>query len=195
MTVKQRFLKLVYPAFLFIKKLGNKKKVLHNHHNAKSSFPIHEYVVRLINGQQLHLKELIGKKILIVNTASDCGYTPQYEQLQQLYESEKDNLVIIGFPSNDFKEQEKGSEKEIGQFCIINYGVQFPLTEKVKVVKEDDQHPVFKWLSDQHLNGWNDKQPPWNFSKYLINEEGVLTHCFAPDVSPLSEEVLKAIKQ
>jgi glutathione peroxidase len=195
MTVKQRFLKMVYPAFLIIKKLGNKKKVLNNQHNTKPSFPIYEYVVRLINGQQLPLKEFIGKKMLIVNTASDCGYTPQYEQLQQLYDSKKDKLVVIGFPSNDFKEQEKASESEIEQFCKINYGVQFPLTEKVKVVKEDDQHPVFKWLSDQHLNGWNHKQPPWNFSKYLINENGELTHCFAPDVSPLSEEVLKAIEQ
>ena len=195
MTVKQKIIKFIYPALLFVNRLGNKKKILHNADHRKPSYSIHEYIVRLINGQQLPLKEFIGKKLLIVNTASDCGYTPQYEQLQQLYATEKDKLAIIGFPSNDFKDQEKGTDSEIEQFCKINYGVQFPLTEKVKVVKEDDQHPVFKWLSDKHLNGWNDKQPPWNFSKYLINEEGMLTHCFAPDVSPLDEEVLKAIKQ
>ena len=129
---------------------------------------------------------------MIVNTASNCGYTNQYAELQKLYEHSREDLTIIAFPANDFKEQEKGSNEEIAQFCKINYGVSFPLAKKSSVVKGANQNKVFEWLTHKELNGWNDKQPSWNFSKYLIDEEGNLTHYFDPAVSPLSEQVVRA---
>lgn len=129
---------------------------------------------------------------MIVNTASNCGYTNQYAELQNLYEHFKEKLIIIAFPANDFKEQEKGSNEEIAQFCQMNYGITFPLAKKSKVLKSADQNKVFEWLTHKELNGWNEQEPTWNFSKYLIDEKGHLTHYFDPAVSPLSKEV-KAI--
>lgn len=155
--------------------------------------PFHSLSLTLNNGKEFPFEQLKGKKVLLVNTASNCGYTPQYAELQKLYETSKQELEIIAIPANDFKEQEKGSDEEIATFCSINYGVSFPIAKKATVVKQPEQHPVFKWLSAKNLNGWNEKEPSWNFSKYLINEEGVLTHYFEPAVSPLSEEVTKAI--
>jgi len=104
-------------------------------------------------------------------------------------------LEIIAFPANDFKEQEKGPDEAIAAFCSINYGVSFPLVKKSIVIKGVAQHPVFRWLTDKGLNGWNDKPPSWNFAKYLVNEEGVLTHYFEPAVSPLSDAVRKAVAE
>ena len=132
---------------------------------------------------------------MIVNTASNCGYTNQYQELQKLYQTAKENLEIIAFPANDFKEQEKGNDDEIAKFCSINYGVQFPIAKKSSVTKNEDQNNIFSWLTNKQQNGWNDYQPHWNFSKYLINEEGILTHYFHPAISPLSEEVFEAIKK
>ena len=130
-----------------------------------------------------------------MNTASDCGYTAQYAELQKLYEANKGTLEVIGFPANDFKEQESGSDADIAQFCSVNFGVSFPLAKKSSVVKSAAQNNIFNWLSDAAKNGWNNQSPEWNFSKYLVNEEGVLTHYFPPAVSPLSAEVVAAIKQ
>jgi glutathione peroxidase len=106
-----------------------------------------------------------------------------------------DKLTVIAFPANDFQEQEKGSDEQIGNFCKINFGVTFPIALKSSVVKGNDQQKVFQWLTDKTKNGWNNQSPSWNFSKYLINEEGVLMNYFDPAISPLSEEVLKAIAQ
>ena len=108
---------------------------------------------------------------MLVNTASNCGYTDQYDDLQKLHEQFQNKFVILGFPANDFKEQEKGNDEDIAQFCKINFGVTFPLMQKTSVIKSADQNAVFKWLTDSTNNGWNNKQPSWNFSKYLINEE------------------------
>ena len=155
--------------------------------------PFYELNVRLNNNSPIDFNSLRGKKVLLVNTASNCGYTNQYAELEQLYEQNKERLVIIGFPANDFKEQEKGTDEEIAQFCQLNFGVTFPLAKKSSVVKSAQQHSVFQWLSRKELNGWNDREPNWNFSKYLVNEEGVLTHFFDPTVSPLSKEVLSAV--
>lgn len=138
-------------------------------------------------------QELKGKKVLIVNTASNCGYTHQYAELQELYRSHSDTLTIIGFPSNNFREQEKGSDEEIATFCQVNYGVTFPLAKKSDVLKGEGQNKVFEWLTNKQLNGWNEQEPSWNFSKYLINEQGLLTHYFDPAVSPLSTEVRQAV--
>jgi len=164
-----------------------------NQQQVQPPTPFHSLSLTLNNGKELSFEQLKGKKVLLVNTASNCGYTPQYAELQKLYEASKEDLEIIAIPANDFKEQEKGTDEEIASFCSINYGVSFPIAKKATVVKQPEQHPVFKWLSSKALNGWNEKEPSWNFSKYLINEDGVLTHYFEPAVSPLSEEITKAI--
>jgi glutathione peroxidase len=196
MTVKQKFLKAVYPVFTGYKKLFQKDtKVVSNDKNVQPTESLYNLSVKLNNGSELNFDELKGKKILLVNTASDCGFTAQYDDLEKLYEQNKNKLIILGFPANDFKDQEKGSDEEIARFCKLNFGVTFPLATKGSVVRGKDQQPVFQWLTDKSKNGWNNKQPSWNFSKYLINEQGVLTNYFDPAVSPLSKEVEKAIEQ
>jgi glutathione peroxidase len=107
----------------------------------------------------------------------------------------ENKLIVIGFPANDFKEQEKGNDEEIAQFCKLNYGVTFPLVKKSSVLSGAEQHPVFQWLSDKNKNGWTNKKPSWNFSKYLVNEEGTLINYFDPSISPVSKEVIEAIKK
>lgn len=192
MTLRQKVLKAVYPAFMWLS--GKKAKSFSNY---QVQPPVSFYSLKpiLSNGAIYDLSQLKGKKVLLVNTASNCGYTNQYDDLQKLYEQEKDKLVILGFPANDFKEQEKGTDEEIAQFCKLNFGVTFPLMKKTVVVKGAEQNEVFKWLSDSTLNGWNNKQPSWNFSKYLVNENGKLCNYFDPSISPLNEEVLNAIQK
>ncbi len=131
---------------------------------------------------------------MLVNTASDCGYTGQYDDLQKLSEKYKDRLVVIGFPANDFKEQEKGTDEEIAAFCKINFGVSFPLMKKSSVKKGPEQNPVFQWLTDPAKNGWSKQPPSWNFCKYLVDEEGRLTHYFASTIEPLSTHITSALK-
>jgi glutathione peroxidase len=155
---------------------------------AQSRTSIHEYSVAALDGSTIQFSDFKGKKILIVNVASKCGFTPQYEGLEELYQTHGGNLVIVGFPSNSFR-QEFESNEEIAAFCQKNYGVTFPLTERVSV-RGSDQHPVFEWLTDESLNGWNTTAPQWNFYKYLINEEGELTHVFPSNTEPLSEEIV-----
>lgn len=155
---------------------------------------LHNLSIRLNDETEMNLGAFKGKKILIVNTASNCGYTNQYEGLQQLYEQFKDCLTVIAFPANDFKEQEKGSDQEIAEFCRKNYGVSFPIATKSSVVKGKQQNEVFKWLSSEGLNGWNDQEPTWNFFKYLVDEDGKLIKYFDTGVSPLSDEVVSAIR-
>ena len=196
MTIRQKFLKLVYPIFTWLGRVtGRRSKVFANESPAHPPQSLYNLSIDLNNGQSLSLSNYKGKKILFVNTASDCGYTDQYDELQKLYETNKDKLVIIGFPANDFKEQEKGSDEEIAEFCKINFGVTFPLATKGSVLKGNNQQKVFQWLTDRTKNGWNLKQPSWNFSKYLVNEKGSLTNYFDPTISPLSDEVKKAIAQ
>ena len=149
---------------------------------------------RLNNGTVLDFAEFKNKKVMIVNTASDCGFTNQYEGLQELHEKYKDKLQIIGFPANDFGEQEKGSDESIEQFCKINYGVTFPLSQKTTVARKDGQHEVYQWLTDENKNGWNYVAPTWNFCKYLINEEGNLTHFFEAGVEPMGNEITTAVE-
>lgn len=151
--------------------------------------------VQLNNGQELKLEAARGKKVLLVNTASNCGYTAQYDELQQLHGKFGDKLMIIGFPANDFGEQEKGNDNQIAEFCRVNFGVTFPIARKSTVVKGDDQNDVFNWLTDKERNGWNTQPPTWNFSKYLVDEQGTLTHYFDPAVSPVSDQVVKAIEE
>ncbi len=189
---RQRLLKFIYP---FLMKLGKwtgmKAAVLSNKNEKKPLTSIYNRTVDLAGGQQLPLEQFKGKKVLLVNTASDCGYTAQYEELQQLYERFPDRLNILAFPANDFKEQEKGDDASIEQFCKLNYRVSFPVAKKSSVVPGTSQNPVFQWLSNPAENGWCNKSPEWNFSKYLLNEEGVLINYFAPGVSPLDVTELK----
>ena len=177
----------------FNKLLNRRTRFLRNESNIHPAESFYALCTQLNNGKELKFDSLKGKKVLLVNTASDCGYTNQYDDLQKLFEQHKDNLMVIGFPANDFKKQEKGNDEEIAQFCRINFGVTFPLAKKGTVIKGNKQQSVFRWLTDKTKNGWNNKQPSWNFSKFLVNEQGILTHYFDPAISPLGEEVSNAI--
>jgi glutathione peroxidase len=195
MTFRQKILKAVYPVFTAFNRLsGSFTQVRSNEDAVKPNSSVFEIPIVMNDGSTITLAVFAGKKIMIVNTASDCGYTHQFDDLQKLYESAGGKLVIIGFPSNDFKEQEKGSDAEIESFCRRNYGVSFPLARKSGVRKGEGQHLVYQWLSSKEQNGWNSKSPTWNFSKYLINEKGILTHYFDPAVDPSGSEVKKAIQ-
>lgn len=176
------------------KRIKGEAKKLEMANNAKPQTPFWSLSIPLNNDSQLDFRQLKDKKVLIVNTASNCGYTNQYSELQELYQKFQEKLVVIGFPSNDFKEQEKGSDEEIASFCQINFGVSFPLAKKSVVIKSGEQNKVFEWLTHKDLNGWNNQPPSWNFTKYLVNENGFLTHYFDPAVSPLSTDMLKAIE-
>jgi glutathione peroxidase len=196
MTIRQTVLKAIYPLWMFLSRLfGKRSKVLVNKKHILPPHSFYNLSTPLNNGALLSFSSLKGKKLLLVNTASDCGYTNQYDDLQKLYEEYNDKLTVIAFPANDFGKQEKGSDEEINNFCKINFGVTFPIALKAPVIKGDSQQMVFQWLTDKTKNGWNNKPPSWNFSKYLVSEEGVLTNYFDPAVSPLSEEVKKAIEK
>jgi glutathione peroxidase len=138
------------------------------------------------------LSDFKGKKMLIVNVASQCGFTPQYERLEKLYQANNANLVIIGFPANDFMGQEPGTNEEIKTFCQLNYGVTFLLSQKVTVTGES-KADLYRWLSEKELNGWNTKSPKWNFYKYLISESGELLNVFPSTVDPMSKEILDVL--
>lgn len=194
MTYRQKILKAVYPALMWWTKVtGNNTKELSGNKQPPVSF----YSLKgiLNNGNTLDFETLKGKKIMLVNTASDCGYTNQYEDLQKLSEEYKDKLIVIGFPANDFKEQEKGTDSDIAAFCKKNYGVDFLLMQKSSVIKSAGQNPVYQWLTEAEKNGWNTKAPSWNFTKYIVNEQGVLTNYFGSSISPLASEVVTAIKK
>lgn len=148
-----------------------------------------------IHGQPFSFAALRGKKVLIVNTASECGNTPQYAQLQELYETYQDKgLVIVGFPSNDFGGQEPGTEAEIETFCQQNYGVTFPMMSKVHT-KGAEQHPVYQWLTHKALNGLQDSEVEWNFHKFLIDTEGQLVMSLTAEMSPLDDQVMTWLQQ
>lgn len=194
MTFRQKLLKNFYPLLMRLTKaLGSKRKIETNPAPVPAPLSFYSLATRLNNGKELSFESLKGRKILLVNTASDCGYTAQYSDLQLLYQQHKDKLTIIAFPANDFGEQEKGTDEDIAGFCQVNYGVSFPLAVKSSVVKGPQQNEVFLWLSSKKANGWNDQAPTWNFSKYLVDEKGILINYFDPSISPLSEELLSRI--
>jgi glutathione peroxidase len=196
MTYRQKILKAVYPAFMWFTKLtGMNSKQIHAEEGKEPPVSFYSLKSVLNNGDTIDLSQFKGKKLLIVNTASNCGYTNQYTDLQKLADEYKDKLTVLGFPANDFKEQEKGTDEEIATFCKLNFGVTFPLMKKSVVIKSNRQHPVFQWLTDTSKNGWNKKAPSWNFSKYLVDEKGVLTNYFDPSVSPLSDIIRTAIEK
>lgn len=195
MTFRQSILKTIYPVIMFFGKLfPSKHAMLVNDKHIQPSFSFYELKAIANNGDTINFEQFRGKKIMIVNTASDCGYTAQYDELEKLHQQYKNNLVILGFPANDFKEQEKKQDDEIASFCKINFGVSFQLMKKSHVVRGIEQNEVFKWLSDSTRNGWCNQAPVWNFSKYVINEKGMLTNFFAQTISPLNKKVIEAIK-
>ena len=155
--------------------------------NAKSFYALS---AEDINGEIISMDAYKGKKVLVVNVASRCGYTPQYEGLQTLYEIYQGSLVVLGFPSNDFMWQEPGSNTEIKTFCQRTYGVTFPMFSKIHV-KGRKKHPIYDWLSDGKLNGWNDDSPSWNFNKYLLDEKGNLIEYFGAEIEPLNTLITK----
>ena len=153
---------------------------------------LYDFTVKSIDGKTVALSAYKGKKIVILNTASKCGYTPQYADWEKFYKAHGDKIVVLGFPANNFMGQEPGSNEEVASFCQKNYGVTFPMFEKVDVVG-NEQAPLFKWLTTKSLNGWNDKVPTWNFCKYVVDEQGKLTNFFASGVKPDDAEFKKAV--
>lgn len=153
---------------------------------------IYNFKVEALEGGTINFADFKGKKILIVNTASKCGYTPQYEELQKLYDQYKDKLVIIGFPANNFGGQEPGTNTEIKEFCKKNYGVTFPMAAKISV-KGDDMAPIYKYLTSKAENGVLDAEVKWNFGKFLLDEKGNLVEYFPSKVKPLSEEIVSKL--
>lgn len=183
--------------YLFLKLLsmltGSGKKSISKPDNIypmKTS--IYEIPFHSSDGKQTNLSSYKGRKILIVNTASECGLTPQYAQLQELFNEHKDKLWVIAFPANNFGGQEPGTNEEIGAFCEKNYGVTFPLMSKIDVVGKN-KHPLYQWLTNMEENGWNNTEPDWNFCKYLISEEGVLLKVFPSAINPIGEEILSSL--
>lgn len=155
---------------------------------------IYQFKVKDLEGNDFDFASLKGKKILVVNTASKCGLTPQYKDLQAIYDQYKDkNFVIVGFPANNFASQEPGTNEEIGAFCQKNYGVTFPMMEKVSV-KGDDMNEVYKFLTEKSKNGLQDSEVEWNFQKYLINEQGELVKVISPRTLPTDPEIVNWLK-
>jgi glutathione peroxidase len=155
----------------------------------------YDFTVITIDGKEFPLSQLKGKKVLVVNTASKCGHTPQYADLEKLYETYGgDKFIIIGFPANNFMSQEPGTNKEIQQFCTENYGVTFPMMSKISV-KGNDIAPLYSWLTSKAENGVMDAPVKWNFQKFMIDENGNLAGMVPPGDNPLSEKIVNWIKQ
>jgi len=194
MTIRQFFLKALYPLIMLRTKLFPHAQAV-KMNTRKTLAPVSFYTLSVTanNGSMIDLSMFRGKKILVVNTASNCGFTGQYAELEALYRDHREDLVVIGFPANDFKQQEQLDDAAIAEFCQVNFGVSFPLAKKSTVINGKDQHPVFKWLTHADQNGWCNQQPLWNFNKYLVDEQGRLIAFFAHTISPLQKEVMQFI--
>lgn len=155
---------------------------------------VYGFRVEGLEGGVIDFSEFRGKKILVVNTASECGFTKQYQELQKLYETYRERLVVVGFPSNDFGKQEPGTNAEIAEFCKTNYGITFPMAAKIKT-RGDEIHPLYRWLTTKDLNHYADSEVKWNFQKYLIDENGNLSGVYYSRTGPFSEELIAAIER
>ena len=161
---------------------------------AQTKQSIHQFKVKDLSGKTFDFATLKGKKILVVNTASKCGYTPQYEQLEAIYKKYKgENFVIVGFPANNFGSQEPGTNAEIATFCKANYGVTFPMMSKISV-KGSDMNDVYQFLTKKAKNGLKDSNVEWNFQKYLLNEKGELEQVYLSGVEPTDSKIVNWIK-
>lgn len=173
---------------------ANDKSEVVADNQVQQSENIYQFKVTDLYGSPFDFSELKGKKVMVVNTASECGLTPQYEQLQKLYDKYKDdNFVIVGFPANNFGGQEPGSDMEIAAFCKENYGVTFPMMSKISV-KGDDMHEVYHFLTEKNKNGLQDSEVAWNFQKYLINEQGELEMVIKPKTLPTDASIVSWIE-
>ncbi|MGV8946692.1 MAG: glutathione peroxidase [Lutibacter sp.] len=161
--------------------------------NTLKPINMYNFAINSLTGEKIDLNQFKGKKILFVNVASECGFTPQYKDLQKLHETYKNKLVVIGLPCNQFGNQEPGSATQIKSFCEKNYGVDFLITEKIDV-KGEDQHPLYAWLTQKEKNGLMDSSVKWNFQKYLVDENGKLIDVFYSITTPLSEKIVKHLK-
>ena len=154
---------------------------------------IHQFSIRALDSDEtINFQDFQGKKILVVNVASKCGFTNQYEDLEKLYQANKDDLVVIGFPCNQFMGQEPGSEKDIAQFCSLTYGVSFTMTEKVDV-KGENAHEIYQWLTQKALNGQSDYKISWNFNKFLLDENGEILGHFESGVKPMDDKIISLL--
>ena len=185
----KRFYLLSMAAFIGIIALLS----LNQPQNNNNMSTLYDIQINSLTGDSIHLSDFKGKKILFVNVASHCGFTPQYEDLQKLHEQYSDKLVIIGVPCNQFGEQEPGSAEEIKTFCQKNYGVSFLIAEKVDV-KGENQHPLYAWLTDKSLNGKESTSVKWNFQKYLVDENGHFIDYWYSTTSPLSKKITKHLQ-
>ncbi|CAA6803204.1 MAG: Glutathione peroxidase family protein [uncultured Aureispira sp.] len=158
--------------------------------NSKQS--IHNFTIKGLNGKEINFSDYSGKKILLVNVASECGLTPQYAQLEEMYREFSDKFVIIACPANNFGAQEPGTDAEIQAFCTLTYKVSFPLSTKISV-KGSDKHDLYRFVTEKAQNGVQDSDVSWNFQKYVFDEQGFLSHVFEPQTEPASDEILTAL--
>ncbi len=194
METKQKVLKFLYPAIMGLTKLVKKNAdVLSNTAKKDPAVSFYSLKFNTTDGKEVSFEQFKGKKVVLVNVASFCGYTSQYDGLEQLYKEAGNKLVVLGFPANNFGAQEPGKDEEIASFCRLDYGVTFPIFKKSSVLKPD-QNPVYKWLSDAKLNGWNSQAPSWNFCKYVVDENGRLISYLGSAIAPDSQEMKDALK-
>lgn len=172
--------------------LSDKKAVNVKPQNVLVTGSFHDFKMTSLEGHEIDLSQYKNKKVVVLNVASKCGFTPQYADWEKFYEEHGDKVEVLGFPANNFGSQEPGSDEEIATFCEKNYGVTFPMFSKIDVIGEN-QHPLYQWLSKKELNGWNDKAPTWNFCKYVIDENGQVTHFFASKIKPDDAEFKEAV--
>ncbi len=185
---------IAFSSLVFLNCQGQPKKQSNSTNESMEKQNIYQFKVEDLSGKIFDFNTLKGKKILIVNTASKCGLTPQYKDLEALYKKYKDrNFVIVGFPANNFGKQEPGTNAEISAFCELNYGVTFPMMSKISV-KGDDMHPLYQFLTQKSKNGLQDSEVEWNFQKYLINEKGELEQVVKPQTLPSDASIAKWIQ-
>jgi glutathione peroxidase len=193
MTTRQKVLKFIEPALAGISRpTGKNAGVRHNTDNKEPVVPFYSLKFNTADGKEVSFEQYRGKKVILVNVASFCGYTAQYAGLEKLYEENKGKVVVLGFPANNFANQEPGKDEEIASFCRLDYGVTFPIFKKSSVLKPE-QNAVYTWLSDPKLNGWNKWEPSWNFCKYVVDENGKLTDFFGSAITPESKEMKDAL--
>lgn len=184
MNLLRKIINVTYPFRMKMsKRTGLGIDITENKNNVHPPESFHALTAISNTGEKISFEKYKGKKVLLVNLASQCGYTPQYEELETLHQKNKE-MIILGFPANNFGKQEPGTDKAIAEFCKLNFGVTFPLFKKDDV-KGNSKQAVYLWLSDKNKNGWNDVEPQWNFYKYLIDEEGNLAKVYSSSVSPL----------
>lgn len=190
----KRIFIIILSVAAFMQNCGNQKTEISKEKTQQlMGKTIYDYKVESLDGGEINFADFKGKKILIVNTASECGFTPQYADLEQLSKDYKDKLVVVGFPANNFGGQEPGTNAEIGAFCQKNYGVTFPMAAKVSV-KGDDTAPIFKYLTEKDLNGVKNTSILWNFTKFLVDENGKLIDTFISTTKPTSSSITKYLK-